>query len=1303
MKKLIATFMLLLALSLSSFSTLFSQNFQEQYQKALIKEEGEGSLLEAIDLYYQIVEDKNADLLLQAKALLHVGYCYEKLGRGEATKAYQRLVKNFPGQKSEVAIARERLSRLVQIAEKISNAPIKPNFRRIRTPFSIPQWSGSGLSPDGKTMAFGSGNAIWTVPIPGNVDPNLAGEPIKLEGASNVLGEGLSWSGDGHWIAFSRAYARDLRGGGTRINFRAEGAHIDVIPSSGGESKRIPVPQWVANKGDTQRQLSLSPDGKLVAFDSDGQIYVASVETGDIRQVTKNGGISPSFSPNGKKIAYLTPPIRQDNPPRRINEVWVISSEGENPIKVSGELNENLSSKRPTWSPDGRMIAFGRINMKEKLSSEVCLVSIPDQGSPIASPVQIKLPLFSRDFMIGWTPDNKIGLLLETPYHEYVYTVSVDGGKVKQVSPLNKLAGIPKWSPDGEQIYFRWTGGGLGSVSSEGGDVRVHNGLERLRNETGLFTIYPGAGNSVSPDGKFVVFSAGTANDGPNIYAIPVEGGEPKKITSGDRYRGYPCWSPDGKWIAYLAHESFDDEKYIAAIFKIPREGGEAQKITTASDNVTAGGFDWSPNGKTIAYFSKKSNTSAGTLNLVPIAGGESLEVCQIQNIIAHNNVSWSPNGKKIAFVSRGKIWVVQAQGGKPVLVKMDVDARAGMLDWSPDGKKIAFSGESGMETELWFMEDFLPLDKLAQNKKPEAAKETDGIVIKQVWTGSEVDDCGSISLDGKYLSFLDWETGDVAIRNLITGENERITNDGTWDEPYEYADLNIISPDGKKIACQWYSGNNSVLKLIDVKNKLTNTISTSNDGEIYPALWLSDQENIIAQRFSTIDNEVVSNLSGINVKTGKIILLRKFERKTFMSNVSLSPDKNYIAFDFLNSNNEDRFDINLLSIDGKEELSFIKHPANDRVLGWLPNRNEFLFTSDRSGTSDLWAVNTSNNNSYNEPKRIISNVGDINPMGFSKEGTLYYSTTLRNYNSYSVPFDQNSGELSLKSKIPLLGSIGDVSWLPDKESILCVEFKRKLNKRQNYKLCILNSNSGAKQILSNEINVMGPYRLAPDNKSILIYGLDEKRIEEKGYRGGIHIVDIKTGKLTEINVNKDALPSYSNEWSKDGKSIFYSSNNKIIKHDISTGKENIIYSGEYMRGTILRRSFDGNNLIFDIQVSDTVKQLKSISVNGGKDKVLCKLNTGSTSLMFKKLTLSPDGAYIYISVDDSEGGSILWRIPFEGGTPEEIWHSKNKIAGINIHPDGKQMLLSVYEQETEIRAIENLVNEVEKIFNQDE
>ena len=116
---LIIKYFLVIAFLIGCITQSFAQTPEQLFHTGLIKEEGEGALSEAIDIYYLIVENKDAAESLQAKALLHVGLCYEKLGKKEATKAYQRLVNNFPGQKSEVAIASERLSQLIQIVKKV--------------------------------------------------------------------------------------------------------------------------------------------------------------------------------------------------------------------------------------------------------------------------------------------------------------------------------------------------------------------------------------------------------------------------------------------------------------------------------------------------------------------------------------------------------------------------------------------------------------------------------------------------------------------------------------------------------------------------------------------------------------------------------------------------------------------------------------------------------------------------------------------------------------------------------------------------------------------------------------------------------------------------------------------------------------------------------------------------------------------------------------------------------------------------------------------------------------------------------
>jgi Tol biopolymer transport system component len=674
------------------------QSGHDLFQKALAAERGDGDLAGAIALYQKVI-DGTKDESLAAKAQLRIGICYERLGSREARAAYRRLIAEYPGQKDEVALAKERLSKLESADGSARSLPV---FRKVRTPFRIPQWSGGCLSPDGRALVFGSQDVLWTVPIPGNVDPDLAGEPNRLPGTEGTLGQGLAWSGDGRWIAFSRAFRKV---GGGYIRFDPSQAYIDVVPASGGAPKRLAVPQWTDSQGASYRELSISPGGRKVAFDAKGQLYVASVETGEIVQLTRDGGMVPSFSPDGKKIAYVTPVVMGKDPALPYNELRLMPASGGDPVKVSGDTRQLIRSA--LWSPDGRMIAYLRHHPSTKPTSEVCFVALSDDGKPLGAPAPIKLPLFSRERMAGWTPDHKIGFLFEIPFQDYVYTVPASGGKASQVSPLEGLADHPQWTPDGKRIFFRWEDGRLASVPSEGGELAVHPSLQGAM-RSGFFSPYPAGGNCVSPDGRSVVISAGTVGSNMQIWTVPVGGGEPKRITGGEGHR-FPCWSPDGKWIACLGSEIMADKKDVTRIFKVPAEGGEARKITDDSAKVAWADLDWSPDGRSIAYFSKDSgDVSAGTLNVIPVDGGAPRTVCRVDEVSGHSDVAWSPDGRSIAFVSLDKIWIVPAEGGEPVELKTDVEAEALELDWSPDGTKIAFSGRSGWNKEFWFMEDFL-------------------------------------------------------------------------------------------------------------------------------------------------------------------------------------------------------------------------------------------------------------------------------------------------------------------------------------------------------------------------------------------------------------------------------------------------------------------------------------------------------------------------------------------------------------------------------------------------------------------
>jgi len=89
-----------------------SQTSDLLFQQALLKENGEGNLKAAVELYERIVNDTTAARGVRAKAQLHIGMCWEKLGKQEARSAYQHIIEYYSDQSEIVNKAKERLGRL---------------------------------------------------------------------------------------------------------------------------------------------------------------------------------------------------------------------------------------------------------------------------------------------------------------------------------------------------------------------------------------------------------------------------------------------------------------------------------------------------------------------------------------------------------------------------------------------------------------------------------------------------------------------------------------------------------------------------------------------------------------------------------------------------------------------------------------------------------------------------------------------------------------------------------------------------------------------------------------------------------------------------------------------------------------------------------------------------------------------------------------------------------------------------------------------------------------------------------------
>lgn len=695
---------------------LLSQTSSQLFQQALLKENGEGNLSAAIKLYEQIVSDETAELEIRAKALLHVGMCYEKLGNQEALKAYQRLIKDYPGQKTEVAMAKERLAGLKISDKKKSETLPVPKFTKIKIPTEL---RGSvKLSPDGKHLILVSDKKLWKMPLSGNLGPEFPGTPVQINTDSiKVEWTGLSWSGDGKWIAFNEIHLKEKQGDQT----------IFIVPSSGGKPKKI-----IENFRDARvinYQISLSPDGKNLAFstvkDNEQHIYTISVNGGEPRQLVEMMAREPAFSPDGSLIAFAED--KDCGKSERDQSIWIVPAQGGTP----NLLADASKASSLVWAPDGKMIAF----LDYTRDQEINIIPVSKDGKANGELTVIKIPeeIGEAALLSGWTPDNKVGVKITTKGEHALYTLPSEGGQAAII--LNDCYALqPRWSPDGKKIFYttipaeginkfwRMT---LAFVSSEGGSGKflpLDSHKKRLKPFAGQ------GGNRISPDGKTIVSAAWCTDDtlaninypGSHIWKISIDGLEQTKLTyiDGPYVDLSPSWSPEGKEVAFVRYHLLENKMDVfgkSSIVTINSDGSDPKTLFTESEKDISSAV-WSPDGKMIAYLTEENEPpNTKNLNVINIETGNSHVVGEVPAAHFNIDLAWSPDSKRIAFNDKeGEVIKVMS------LIDGSIeDIKTGLLnveiyhlDWSPDSKRFVFGGWKGGDPEFWFVENFLPLVK---------------------------------------------------------------------------------------------------------------------------------------------------------------------------------------------------------------------------------------------------------------------------------------------------------------------------------------------------------------------------------------------------------------------------------------------------------------------------------------------------------------------------------------------------------------------------------------------------------------
>lgn len=606
---------------------------------------------------------------------------------------------------------------------------------------------------------------------------------------------------------------------------------------------------------------------------------------------------------------------------------------------------------------------------------------------------------------------------------------------------------------------------------------------------------------------------------------------------------------------------------------------------------------------------------------------------------------------------------------------------------------------------------------------------------LRRVWADSKTNALGAPSPDGRYLSFVDWETGDLAVRDLATGESHRLTNKGSWKDSAEYAYFSIFSPDSRQVAYAWFNEKKfyelRVVTIEDFRPPLLAPLAGPPIGAasdepltrppmglpyraglrgspprllyrneevqfIKPTMWSADGQSILALVFG---RKILNQIVLFSAADGSMRVL-KSPFWIYPKMMGLSPDGRWVVYSLNQDPPHLQHDIYLLATDGSRDIPLVEHPANDIFPLFTPDGKHVLFLSNRLGTLDAWLLPVDDDKPAGPPALLKKDMGRFLPLGFTQKGAFYYAVRTGNEDAWVAALDPDSGRV-LETPQPvstlLAGLNRSPDWSPDGKQLAFLSRVDTENHGLEMRVVTIQSRDTGKerQFGVPKLGYLDWLRWSPDGRSLLVGGADTTN-----NFGGLYRIDIESERVTTIVQHEYAPPrGFEGTWAAGGEGVIYvhedmrENATSLRWRSLDSGKERTLHqAAAFWRHNNLALSPDGHLLAFGLSDGSRTeaKILMLMPAEGGEPRELLRLKKAEMS----GFAFTRDGRHLLFS-RAGKPTPQMWRISIDGGAPRNLGLATNLNARISIHPDGRRIAYTAGETRLEVWVMDNILPEL--------